>query len=445
MIRSPFAQPRPAPAEEECREEKAASYPTYARFVEELSGRLREELRRRGLNNWEIFASNSSPVNVELAVKHAQRLGEGDLQWNPCPLLEGGEQPARVGVARVDGRQDLFTRPTGVLWFREHKVLVSRWLYFEQNDGRWEIAEILAAENLSRLDALARRLSQLDRAEGLKDWQIVTGSSRETGKRQHTLTLDDLVLSQEIRNRLRNELLGFFTPKARDLYAQMGVPYRRNCLLYGQPGCGKTSIARALTASLPEVASILLRPRARFNDEDLIGSVRFASNQAPSILVIEDIEELFERGACRVSTFLNLLDGVLVDRCVKKAVCLIATTNSPLSLPSSLSNRPGRFDVVMEIPAPSGRYRREYFAERLGGHPSDFLDDLAEQTRGLSFAHLSEIIRLAGLRALKDDREARSEADIQQAVSTVQESSDRANGGFASAPRNFGFHCPDDA
>lgn len=443
MIESPHIQPRRAPAEEECRDERAA-YPTHARFVEELAGRLREELQRRGLDSWEIFASNMAPIDAELAIKHAQRLGEGALHWSPCPLLEGGEQPVRVGVARRNGKQDLFTRPTGILWFREHEVLVSRWLCFEPNDGRWEIVQLLASESLDHLDALARRLSQLDRSEGLKDWQVVTGRSRETWSRQNTLAMDDLVLTPEIRHRLRNELLGFFTPEARDLYARLRIPYRRNCLLHGQPGCGKTSIARAVSAALPHISTVLLRPHARFDDGDLIGAMRFASTQAPCIFVVEDLEDLFERGGCRVSTFLNLIDGILVDHHAKDAICLIATTNNPTVLPHSISDRPGRFDVVMEIPAPGGKYRREYFMKVLDGCSPDLLEDLAEESRGLSFAHCSEIIRLAGLRALRDDRAVRSAADLRYACEKVRQASDQAHNGFSSSPGNFGFQGRDD-
>ena len=71
----------------------------------------------------------------------------------------------------------------------------------------------------------------------------------------------------------------------------------------------------------------------------------------PAVLVIEDLDWLLEH--TNVSTFLNLIDGVESDGGrAAGGLLLIATTNHPDKLDPAVNNRPGRFDVVVEIPPP---------------------------------------------------------------------------------------------
>ena len=120
---------------------------------------------------------------------------------------------------------------------------------------------------------------------------------------------------------------------------------------------------------------------------------------------------------------------------------LIATSNHPDRLDAALANRPGRLDVVMEIPAPAKVERCEYLTSRLNGHSPALADELARKTEGLGFAHLAEIVRLSGLHALHENRTARSESDWRQATETVRHLSQQAETGFPTfaGHANFGF------
>lgn len=79
----------------------------------------------------------------------------------------------------------------------------------------------------------------------------------------------------------------------REIYQQIGIPYRRGYLLYGEPGCGKSSFLKAL-------ASHLNVPLCKI---DLTGGGRHISdsaleiliNKAPqrSILYLEEVDTLF--------------------------------------------------------------------------------------------------------------------------------------------------------
>ena len=98
----------------------------------------------------------------------------------------------------------------------------------------------------------------------------------------------------------------------------------------------------------------MILARAKGSDsDDLEGVIRRWTQQALAILVIEDLNWLLEK--LNVSTFLNQLDGI--ESPVKGGLMLIATTNHPERLDPAINNRPGRFDVVLEIRPPDRRHR----------------------------------------------------------------------------------------
>lgn len=102
-------------------------------------------------------------------------------------------------------------------------------------------------------------------------------------------------------------------------------------------------------------------------------------------------------------------------------------------------NRPGRFDVVLEVRLPDTGLRRAFFERRLQDDAPLAPDTLAEQTHGLSFAHLEEVLRTAGLHALHAGRSERSEADLREAVKLVRGAAQEAETGFRGADGGFGF------
>jgi hypothetical protein len=59
-------------------------------------------------------------------------------------------------------------------------------------------------------------------------------------------SLDSIYLDPAIKNRFIKDLDFFTNNAAREFYTQRGIPFRRGYLLYGRPGCGRTSCARAV-------------------------------------------------------------------------------------------------------------------------------------------------------------------------------------------------------
>ena len=118
----------------------------------------------------------------------------------------------------------------------------------------------------------------------------------------------------------------------------------------------------------------------------------------------------------------------------KGGLLLIATTNHPDQLDPAVNNRPGRFDVVLEIPPPDRATRLEFLRGALPTVAIATADLLAQRTDGLSFAHLQEVLRLSGLTAIHAGRQERSEKDLLDAAETVRAAFDEAVRGFPLKP-----------
>jgi SpoVK/Ycf46/Vps4 family AAA+-type ATPase len=182
---------------------------------------------------------------------------------------------------------------------------------------------------------------------------------------------------------------------------------------------------------------MILRPGPTFDGDDLEGVIARWCAQAPAILVIEDLNWLLKK--VDLSLFLNLIDGI--ERSAKAGSLLIATTNHPQELDPAINNRPGRFDVVIEVPCPDHTSRLEFLDRRLPDVAETIRCKLASLSDGFSFAHLHELLRLSGLRAIHHRRDRRSDADLLDAVNTLRATIDDAARGFPAKPElPFGLH-----
>ncbi|XP_060517155.1 mitochondrial chaperone BCS1 isoform X4 [Cylas formicarius] len=135
-------------------------------------------------------------------------------------------------------------------------------------------------------------------------------------------------------------------------YTERGIPYRRGYLLYGPPGCGKSSYITALAGELGFSICVLNLSERGLSDDRLNHLLSVAPQQ--SIVLLEDIDAAFVsredteqqkaayQGLNRVtfSGLLNCLDGVAST----EARIVFMTTNYIERLDPALI-RPGRVDL----------------------------------------------------------------------------------------------------
>ena len=191
----------------------------------------------------------------------------------------------------------------------------------------------------------------------------------QIGKLTHNKkTWDTVVLDNAVKNRLVNDIDTFM--RSEEWYQRMGVSWSRGLLLYGQPGCGKTSIIKAISY-VHKLSLYYLALNEVHSDADL--RRLFESIPERAVLVLEDVDAMgknivrprseteqedddkknsdakdedkpwMQRGVT-LSSLLNLMDGVTGAH----GRITIMTTNHPEKIDSALL-RAGRCDLKIKV------------------------------------------------------------------------------------------------
>ncbi|MHA2402221.1 MAG: CDC48 family AAA ATPase [Candidatus Kariarchaeaceae archaeon] len=186
-------------------------------------------------------------------------------------------------------------------------------------------------------------------------------------------------------------------------------------LLYGPPGTGKTMLAKAVAnESNANFISIkgpeLISKWVGESEKGVREIFRKARNAAPCVIFFDEIDSIAstrtstgsDSNATRrvVSQLLTEIDGLEE----MKGVTILAATNRPDMIDPALL-RPGRFDKVILVGNPDQESRKAIFDVHLTGmNISSHIDinELAEQTDGLSGAEIAQIIQNARMVAIRE-------------------------------------------
>ncbi len=203
---------------------------------------------------------------------------------------------------------------------------------------------------------------------------------------------------------------------APDAFERLGIRPARGFLLFGPPGTGKTLMAKAVAreASANFVAtksSDLLSKWYGESEQQISKLFERARQVAPTVVFIDEIDSLApQRGGGLgdatvtervVNTLLAEMDGLET----RDGVVVVGATNRPTLLDSALL-RPGRFDELVYIPVPDEEGRLEIL--RIHTRDVPLADDvnlerIAGRTSGYTGADLENVVRRAGLFALRAD------------------------------------------
>jgi transitional endoplasmic reticulum ATPase len=206
------------------------------------------------------------------------------------------------------------------------------------------------------------------------------------------------------------------------LFGRAGAHPAKGILLYGPPGTGKTLLAKALAGESevnfiavkgPQLLSMWVGESER-GVREVFRKGRLA---APCILFFDEIDALAPRrfgGDSQVtervvSQLLTELDGIEA----LKGVVVVASTNRIDLLDPALL-RPGRFDLLIELPLPDRQARLSILQIHTRHMPladAMCLETLADRTEGLAGADLEGLCHRAAMLAIRDFLERAAERE----------------------------------
>lgn len=251
----------------------------------------------------------------------------------------------------------------------------------------------------------------------------------------------DLILPAAFKRELFEYLDRFW--RAATICASLRLAPSRGVMFVGAPGTGKTQTIRHLISRYPDCSfSVFMPPppgtnvKAESVFEHMLCEI--ALDGRPAVVVIEDIDRLFQEGGMTPQVFLNAVDGLFQ---ANSPILWIATSNDPSELDANILDRPGRFDriVVFELP---GVEERLALLERFCPWPVDpeLLSELASESDGLAGAHIKELCLAAALASA--EAPDTFGAALRTELERMQEQHDRAErydfGLGARRPAGFG-------
>lgn len=170
---------------------------------------------------------------------------------------------------------------------------------------------------------------------------------RPIGHPKKIRPLDSVILAPGLSNHLVNDFKRFIN--SQNWYHSVGIPHRRCYLLYGPPGCGKTSFVAAIAGHFNYNICTLNISDGLLCDDRLFHLLSVMPIK--TILLLEDIDGgIVAEGKTGVTYagLLNALDGVVST----EERLIFMTTNHLEKLPKALI-RPGRVDVMVSISYPN--------------------------------------------------------------------------------------------
>jgi cell division protease FtsH len=253
---------------------------------------------------------------------------------------------------------------------------------------------------------------------------------------QPTVTFDDVAGVQEAKEDLK-EVVEFL--REPEKFIALGARIPKGVLLVGQPGTGKTLMAKAVSgeAGVPffsisgsEFVEMFVGVGAS-RVRDLFEQ---AKRHSPCIVFVDEIDAVGrQRGAGlggshdeREQTLNQILvemDGFDTDT----NIIIIAATNRPDILDPALM-RPGRFDRRVVLDRPDVRGREEILKVHTRGKPiapEVDLAVLARATPGFVGADLENLVNEAAILAARRNKKSIQQPELQEAIERIMAGPER--------------------
>lgn len=300
-------------------------------------------------------------------------------------------------------------------------------------------ADIGALAREAAIDAVRRIMPRIDLAAGtippevLDELQVTREDFVGALKRVHPSAMREVMvqapnvrwadlggLDKAIERLKEGVELPMKDPEA---FRRLGIRPAKGFLLYGPPGTGKTLLAKAVAREaqanfIATKSSDLLSKWYGESEQQIARLFARARQVAPCVIFIDELDSLVpargqggaQGGGAQVTervvnTLLAEMDGVEE----MQSVIVIGATNRPNLIDPALL-RPGRLDELIYVSVPDAKGRERILQIHTNKMPLDKdvdLAALADQTGRFTGADLEDLVRRAGMVALRRSIKAR--------------------------------------
>lgn len=227
-------------------------------------------------------------------------------------------------------------------------------------------------------------------------------------------TWDQIIIKPVLKAQIQDNTVSILD--SMDKFASLGMVPNQNMILISPPGMAKTTIFRAISNDIDgRITRVWCTGKSIDRSDDVTALFEAARSLAPCIVIIEDMDlfggdrsnRSFGQDNQVLNEFLACLDGAQENA----GVVVMASTNDIASMDEALVNRPGRFDMKIEMPLPDAQDRSDMLKRFLRGFHSgpdasvskDTWDTVIKMTDGLTGDYIKSLARAIVIRAVKDD------------------------------------------
>lgn len=223
--------------------------------------------------------------------------------------------------------------------------------------------------------------------------------------------------------------------KKPELFKKVGITPPKGVLLHGEPGTGKTLLAKAVAAStnstfIEIVASELVQKFIGEGAKLVKEIFELARRKAPAIIFIDELDALAAKrieigtsGEREVNrTFMQLLAELDGFKPLDNVKVIGATNRKDILDPAII--RPGRLDRLIHIPTPSKEGRIDIFRIHSKNMTLDKginIETLVSKMENFSGAEIKAVCTEAGYFAIRENRTFVTKKDLFNAIEKVKQ------------------------